>query len=302
MRATEKITGEKNGEPYRVEDPRPVKDMERAIEKIIKLRESIEADTARILRETEIIAEKKLAKGKLRAEECYRKKCAALERKIEKTEELKKLRDETLLMEKELLSLKKKPPRDSWTEGLDEGEMEGMGEIENLAEDIGPEIVYSKYNAPWSMGSRLVMLGMVYMICAGVPGSVGTTPMREISNCLMNAPKYITAQHPISWKVTEAVGTAAWCTWEELRDPGYQGTWEVCGEVFDYFYMTIAHLSIATIILLGAAWATKRIYPWRALRGIGIAGLILALVVLLPMRMTPAPEVNMVRIPTGQRF
>ena len=138
MRATERITGEKNGEPYRVEDPRPVKYIKRAIERIRDIRESIEAETARILRDNDIIAEKKLAEDKLRAEECYRKKCAALERKIEKTEELKKLRDETLLMEKKLLSLKEKTPgeasRDSWTEGLDEREMEGMSEIENLTE------------------------------------------------------------------------------------------------------------------------------------------------------------------------
>ena len=38
------------------------------------------------------------------------------------------------------------------------------------------------------------------------------------------------------------------------------------------------------------------------LRGIGIAGLVLALVFLLPMRVTPAPEINMVRVPAGQRF
>ena len=98
---------------------------------------------------------------------------------------------------------------------------------------------------------------------------------------MMSAPQYITAQRPISWKVTEAVGTAAWCAWEELKDPGYQGTWETCGEVFDYFYMTLAYLSVATIIVLGASMAIKRIHPWRALRGIGIAGLILALIVLL---------------------
>ena len=36
------------------------------------------------------------------------------------------------------------------------------------------------------------------------------------------------------------------------------------------------------------------------LRGIGIAGLVLALVFLLPMRVTPAPEINMVRVPAGQ--
>ena len=48
--------------------------------------------------------------------------------------------------------------------------------------------------------------------------------------------------------------------------------------------------------------AAKRTYPWRLLRGIGIAGLVLALVVLLPMRMTPAPEINMVRVPAGQGF
>ena len=87
--------------------------------------------------------------------------------------------------------------------------MERMGDIENLMEGFGPRVVYSKYNAPWSVGSMLVMLGMVYMICAGVPGSVGTTPMEGISNCLMSAPRYIKAQHPISWKVTEAVGTVA---------------------------------------------------------------------------------------------
>jgi hypothetical protein len=209
-------------------DLRTVEDKTKASKCIRDTRELIEAETARILRDNDIIAEKKLAEDKLRAEECYRKKCAALERKIEKTEELKKLRDGTLLMEKKLLSLKEKPPgeasRDSWTEGLDEREMEEMSEIENLTEEFGPEIVYSKYNAPWSMGSMLVMLGMVYMVCTGVPGSVGTAPMEGMSTCLMSAPRYITAQHPISWKVTEAVGTVAWCTWEELKDPGYQDT------------------------------------------------------------------------------
>ena len=124
MRATERIAGEKNGGPYRVEDLRPVEDKEKASKSIRDIRESIEAETARILRDNDIIAEEKLAEDKLRAEECYREECEALERKIEKTEELKNLRDGTLLMEKKLLPLKEKTPegasRSSWTEGLDE--------------------------------------------------------------------------------------------------------------------------------------------------------------------------------------
>jgi hypothetical protein len=239
MRATERITGEKNGEPYRVEDLRPVKDKERASNNIRDIRESIEAETARILRDNDIIAEEELAEDKLRAEECYRRKCAVLERKIEKTEELRKLRDGTLLMEEKLLSLKEKTPggasRNSWMGGLDEKEIEGMSGIENLTEELEPKVVFSKYHAPWSMGSMLIMLGMVCIACTGVPGSVGTAPMEGISSCWINTPSYITVQHPISWKVTEAVGTVAWCTWEELKDPGYQDTWETYGD-----FLTIA--------------------------------------------------------------
>ena len=53
---------------------------------------------------------------------------------------------------------------------------------------------------------------------------------------------------------------------------------------------------------LGTYATIIRIYMRRILRGIGIAGLVLALVVLLPMRVTPAPEINMVQIPAGQSF
>ena len=55
----------------RSEDPRSVGELEKAIKRIIDRRKSIEADTARILRDKDIIAEKKLAEDKLRAEECY---------------------------------------------------------------------------------------------------------------------------------------------------------------------------------------------------------------------------------------
>ena len=58
MRATERITGEENGEPYRVEDLRPVEDKEKASKSIRDIRESIEAETARIIRDKGIIAEK----------------------------------------------------------------------------------------------------------------------------------------------------------------------------------------------------------------------------------------------------
>jgi hypothetical protein len=85
MRATERNAGEKNGGTRGLKDQRTVEVKERACKKIRDARKLIEAKTARMLRDNDIIAEEELAEDKLRAEECYRRKCATLERKIKKT-------------------------------------------------------------------------------------------------------------------------------------------------------------------------------------------------------------------------
>ena len=182
MRATERITGEKNGEPYRVKDLRPVKDKERASNNIRDIRESIEAETARILRDNDIIAEEKLAEDKLRAEECYRKKCAALERKLEKTEELKNLRDETLRMEKELHSRNDKPLQ--WNSGA-------ILQITRSKLFVNTLLLLTMILLPATVAIHRDQLQRFTM-----SGPVGINQMEGISECGRHAPRRTTENHP----------------------------------------------------------------------------------------------------------
>ena len=70
----------------------------------------IRAEIARVKSENARITEEKLAEDRLKAEECEQAEFETLERKIAKNEELKKVREEVLQMEKELLSLKECSP------------------------------------------------------------------------------------------------------------------------------------------------------------------------------------------------
>ena len=53
-------------------------------------------------------------------------------------------------------------------------------------------------------------------------------------------------------------------------------------------------------LAIGAFAISMNTYPWRVLRGIGIAGVLLALVFLIPMDRGLAPGIHMVRGPSGQ--
>ena len=84
MRATERATGEVIDRPGKSECLRMIEIKEVKENKLKKIGEMIrrlEAATVRRNNENARVAEEKLAEDKLRAEECYRKKCAALERK-----------------------------------------------------------------------------------------------------------------------------------------------------------------------------------------------------------------------------
>ena len=184
------------------------------------------------------------------------------------------MREEVLQMEEELLRLGECAPlgasRDSETGLRNEEDIAKRDEIDTLMEGLESGTVCSKYNAPpslcWTVVSMMIMLGMVYVATTGMQGSVGTTPIKGISSCWANTTSHVTASRPISWKLPEAVGTVVWCSWEELKDPGYRDTWETCGAVFDYCYMALAYLIVVNMMGLGIFATIRRVYMWRMLR------------------------------------
>ena len=191
------------------------------------------------IRHTEKLAE---IRAEARAEsrhaaESERRRCRNLERKIAEIEEIVEAR-ETLTWLRGTSPTVQKGAIEEDSDRLvtlqpnEEGEQE-VYEIENLLKEGGDtENASDTYSMViphrWTVGAVLILLGMVYLCSASMPEPVGTHQMKGMLKCWEDTPVQVSGRLPISWKVTEAVGTITWCTWKELRDPGYQlegGPW-----------------------------------------------------------------------------
>jgi hypothetical protein len=165
------------------------------------------------------------------AAESERKRCNILERKIAKVEETVAARETTAWLEEVSSSVQK----DTVKEGSKpvvtlQPSVEGkqnIYEIENLmkeaegAEDA-PNSASMVMSHRWTAGAMLILLGMVYLCSNHVLESVDNTHVKGVLKCWEDAPMQVSGRLPISWKITESVGTMTWCTWKGLRDPGYQ--------------------------------------------------------------------------------
>ena len=190
----------------------------------------------------------------------------------------------------------------------EEGE-QNIYEIENLlteaegAEDASG-IVGMVMPHRWTAGAMLILLGMVYLCSNHTPESVGNNHVKGVLRCWEDAPMLVSGRLPISWKVTEAVGTMTWCTWKGLRDPEYQledlGTELLV--TARYVCETLVYIGTRLSFLLAIFAISRRVFPRRILRGLGVMGLMLALVFFIPMRLTPAPEINLGEMASGQDF
>ena len=89
--------------------------------------------------------------------------------------------------------------------------------------------------------------------------------LERVLKCWEDTPMQVSGRLPISWKVTESVGTMTWCTWKELRDPGYQ--LEDLGS--DLLTITrnaceiLGYAGTLLSFLLGVFAVGKRVFPWR---------------------------------------